>query len=394
MKFLILNTDYFEFLCWLYAQYPGLEEEPYERQMQVRMESLFGVADFYSSNLRKLGYEADDIHANNEFMQKAWAREYGLRVERTVSISQKWREILQQVRRLAAKTPMRYLKPLFRPLIRSLDNQQSWFYEILAAQIKHYKPDIVLNQAMGSIDSRFLKEMKPYMRLLIGQIASPLPQGEDFSCYDLVISSLPNFVEYFRKLGIPSELNRFAFEPKVLERFKANNKATVSVSFVGSLFQTHTARVRWLEYLCHELDVKIWGTGIDGLPKNSLIRQCYMGKAWGVKMYQILRKSKITLNYHIDVAGPYANNMRLFEATGVGTLLITDWKKNLYEMFEPGKEVVTYRSPEECVELIRYYLKHDKEQEAIARAGQKRTLQEHTYYHRMQELVDIVHKYL
>ena len=27
MKFLILNTDYPEFLRWLYAQHPGLEKE-------------------------------------------------------------------------------------------------------------------------------------------------------------------------------------------------------------------------------------------------------------------------------------------------------------------------------------------------------------------------------
>ena len=46
------------------------------------------------------------------------------------------------------------------------------------------------------------------------------------------------------------------------------------------------------------------------------------------------------------MAKSYANNMRLYEATGVGALLVTDWKENLGEMFEPGKEVVAYRSPE------------------------------------------------
>ena len=51
MKFLILNTDYPEFLHWLYAQHPRLEEQPYETQMQVELESFFGVADFYSDNL-------------------------------------------------------------------------------------------------------------------------------------------------------------------------------------------------------------------------------------------------------------------------------------------------------------------------------------------------------
>jgi len=70
-------------------------------------------------------------------------------------------------------------------------------------------------------------------------------------------------------------------------------------------------------------------------------------------MYQVLRDSLLTLNHHGDV-GPYANNLRLFEATGVGTLLITDWKENLAEMFEPGKEVIVYRTPEECAELIKY----------------------------------------
>ena len=33
----------------------------------------------------------------------------------------------------------------------------------------------------------------------------------------------------------------------------------------------------------------------------------------------------------------------------VGALLLTDRKDNLHEMFEPGREVVTYDSPEECL---------------------------------------------
>jgi spore maturation protein CgeB len=97
---------------------------------------------------------------------------------------------------------------------------------------------------------------------------------------------------------------------------------------------------------------------------------------------------------HINVAGKFADNMRLFEATGMGTLLITDWKENLHKMFELGKEVIAYRTAEECVDLIQYYLEHDKEREAIACEGQERTLREHTCYQRMKELVELVGKYL
>src|ERR1700752_4408715 len=120
----------------------------------------------------------------------------------------------------------------------------------------------------------------------------------------------------------------------------------------------HNARIRLLESLCRCPDIKIYGKGVDGLPKDSLIRQRYQGEAWGVDMYQILFNLKITVNHHIGMAESYANNLRLFEATGVGTLLVTDWKQNLQEMFEPGKEVVCYRTAEECAEMIQYYLEH------------------------------------
>ena len=72
-------------------------------------------------------------------------------------------------------------------------------------------------------------------------------------------------------------------------------------------------------------------------------------------MFSLLHRSKLTLNKHIDVSENYANNMRLFEATGTGACLITDWKDNLADLFEPQKEVVAYRSSEECLDLIAYY---------------------------------------
>ena len=78
----------------------------------------------------------------------------------------------------------------------------------------------------------------------------------------------------------------------------------------------------------------------------------------------------------------------------MGALLITDWKQNLGDLFEPGTEVVAYHSLEECAEQIRYYLAHPAEREAIARAGQARTLRDHTYRQRMAEMVGIVSHYL
>jgi spore maturation protein CgeB len=140
--------------------------------------------------------------------------------------------------------------------------------------------------------------------------------------------------------------------------------------------------------------MNVWGNGVERLPQDSPIRARYLGTAWGIGMFRILAASKVVVNYHIDISQSYANNMRLFEATGTGALLVTDSKQNLHKMFEPGKEVIAYSTREECAEMIRYYLEHEEEREEIARAGQQRTLRDHTYYQRMQDLVDIVQRYL
>ncbi|HLH29979.1 MAG TPA: glycosyltransferase [Terriglobia bacterium] len=374
MRFLILDTGYPKFLSWLYDRNPGLEKKSYETQAAARMETLFGQAAFYADSLRKLGHQAWDIEANNEFMQKAWAREHGLPVSR----GRRWEARLRKG---------------FVPWLSAV-NDQTWLYEILAAQIKYYKPHVLVNYAM-LLRSAFFRELKPYVRLLVGNHGAPLPGGNDFGLapYDLVLSVVDNLVDYFRNHGKKSELLRLGFEPAVLERL-SNPRPDVPVSFVGNLYSCHTSRMRWLEFVAQNVPVRVFTASADGIPNESPMLRYREDAVWGRQMYETLKRSELTLNHHVDIAEDYAGNARLFEATGVGTLLVTDWKKNLHEMFEPGKEVVAYRTPEECVEMIRHYLEHEDERRAIARAGQQRTLRDHTCRHRMEELVTIVERYL
>jgi hypothetical protein len=322
-------------------------------------------------NIRKLGCEAYGIYANNESLQKMWAREHKLK-------DYQWQF---RLRKKVVPWVSRVKKP-------------DWFYDILAAQIKHYKPDILLNQSMDGIRCGFLEEVKPCVKLLIGQhAATQLSESEDWNVYDLVISSFPPTLEWFRRHNVPAELHRLGFDERILAALKNQEGDPIPVSFVGSLEDIHQSRFELLGRLSEKVPLKIWGPTPSLGFSQSTLAKCYMGTAWGSDMYKILRRSLVTINHHGNVPA-YANNMRLYEATGVGTLLVTDWKENLHEMFEPGKEVIAYRSPEECAELIQYYSEHEREREEIARAGQQRTLSEHTYQNRMQELLDIIHKYI
>jgi hypothetical protein len=271
-------------------------------------------------------------------------------------------------------------------------SEDGWLYDILRAQITSYRPDVLLTHWIG-LDSSFLREMKSYVRLIVGSHASPLHGRYDFSVYTLMLSAVDNFVNYFRSQGLRSELLRFGFEPAILTGFNGLTR-TIPVSFIGNVFPEHRSRRRWLEHVCESVPVQVWAPSLAALQPGSAVVQAHRGVAWGAQMFRLLRASGISLNHHIDVAEEYAGNVRLFEATGCGSMLLTDWKTNLHEMFEPGKEVVAYRTPEECVELIDHYLNHDDEREAIARAGQERTIRDHTFYHRMQELSGLLRRYV
>ncbi len=96
-------------------------------------------------------------------------------------------------------------------------------------------------------------------------------------------------------------------------------------------------------------------------------------------MFRHLQRSKVSLNTHIDLSSSHASNKRLYEATGVGTCLVTDWRPNLPTLFEPDSEIVSYRSVDESVEKLNYLMEHEKHRRAIASAGQQRTLRDHTF---------------
>jgi hypothetical protein len=185
-------------------------------------------------------------------------------------------------------------------------------------------------------------------------------------------------------------LNHLAFEPAILDALPEAPAADIDVSFVGTVSADHQQRIALLEAVAEHYDLKLFGNPPQALSASSPLHRCFQGEVWGADMYQVLRRSRVTLNSHIDMAGREAGNMRLFEATGVGAFLLTDYKDNLDTLFEPDREVAAWRSIDDCLTAIARMLGDDNGRAAIARAGQARTMAQHTYRHRTQEILDFV----
>lgn len=372
MKIQIVDTYYPRFLQRYYRE-NDLAGLPYREQRRALLSACFGTSDFYSRNLVHLGIEAEDLIANCAPLQMQWARENGFTVNP-----------------LFARIPTRWQR---LPILGGFLASRRGLLSILVEQIQHSRPDILYLQDLSLIPPQVLTSLKRYVRLVIGQIACPLPPNGYLVPYDLILTSFPHYVDRFRKMGIASEYFRIGFDPVVLEKIGKQEKH-YACTFVGGISPVHKRGTAFLEHVARCVDTDFFGYGAETLDSPSPILRAHHGEVWGLDMYRALARSRITLNRHIDVAENFANNMRLYEATGCGTMLLTDAKDNLHDLFEVGKEVVAYSSPEEAVELIKYYTAHPDERDAIAKAGQARTLRDHTYQIRMQELIGLLTKYL
>jgi hypothetical protein len=302
MRILVLNADYPRFLAWFYRREPGLENTSYAAQMAARNASLFGVADFYSKNFAALGHRAAEIHVNNPWLQAAWAREHGMAIEAPEPPDNiERRKLPGWLQRMV--TPF---KPVLRPLARRvglsprLDAQAE---KILLAQIEEFRPDLVINQDVFHVDTGLARRIKNIGRpMLFGQVGIEPSRGVDWSVYDLMISQLPTTVRSFRSLGVRAEVNHLAFEPTVLDALPKAPPTDIDVSFVGTVSADHQQRIALLEAIAGRYDLKLWGNRPEALPASSPLHRCFQGEVWGADMYQVLQRSRITLNSHIDLA--------------------------------------------------------------------------------------------
>jgi hypothetical protein len=145
---------------------------------------------------------------------------------------------------------------------------------------------------------------------------------------------------------------------------------TFDVGFVGKLGPAHSERHRVLKAV------------LSSFETNEYLRfhsPREMGNAYS--------RSKIVFNK--SIGGDL--NMRFFEGLASGALLVTDRIGNgLEEIGRDREHYVLYDSIEEALGLIRYYLDHDAEREAIATRGQTLAFSEHTYVSRLETVLSTV----
>jgi spore maturation protein CgeB len=407
MRIFCINGAYPLYIKKVYEKHKNLYKRPYAEQRAVLDYDAFAWADFWSHAMSPFGYEMMEVTSNLEPLQKVWAAENVVNYQ-----------------------------------------EQTWKKEIILAQIKKFRPTVLFNadfHLLSYPDLMAIKSACPSLRCALVFVNSPHNDLACFQGYDVVLSASPLYLEEFRRRGHQAEQLMHAFDPRVLDRIDRKQEPFINFSFIGQIIRLpnfHVQREQVLQELVRQIDLEIFSpsfevTRLDEasafsryliytfmnflkshyLPAELLKKIPILGRAlswpaisprlvspalkghlkppvFGLDMFQTLWNSKVTLNIDGDNDRRFAINLRLFEATGVGTCLVTNWKENLPQLFALDTEVVTYKTVAECLEKVRWLLDHPRERQAIAAAGQARVLREHTFALRAVKLDEIIKKVL
>ena len=80
--------------------------------------------------------------------------------------------------------------------------------------------------------------------------------------------------------------------------------------------------------------------------------------------------------------------LRCFEILGSGGFLLSNYQADFAECYVDGEDYVSFGSKEDMLGKIEYYLSHEKERQEIASNGLRRTMEEHTYLHRLSQIFE------
>jgi spore maturation protein CgeB len=365
MKVVLFWSYYQKYIEQLYRSNPELVNLGYQEQLDTILADYFGWPPALVKRLAERGCEVAILVVNVRPLQQAWAKENNC---------------------------------TFR--------EETWQDDIPIEQVKSFSPDLIWIGSMFKYYGAYLSNLRSYCKKIFAWIASPVPDDLDLSAVDCLLTSHQNFQEYFINKGRQCEVLLPAFEPKILDSLPQVNR-DIKCSFIGSLSYMHLQRMEAIETLVENTPIQIW-SDLPKLISKGLLKpkfiQSYlkMGKmrarnhpsVWGIEMYTMLARSQMTVNIHVDAAAGLAGNIRMFEATGTGALLITEDASNIQDLYQPNIELVTYKNTSDLVEKIDYYISHPQERERIARAGQERTLESHSTLQRSQELLSIFERYL
>lgn len=255
----------------------------------------------------------------------------------------------------------------------------------LAARLRRRRPDVVLvfkgtrlaPEEVRALRSRFGARWANWFPDDPHQIEASLRLGP---AYDRFFTHDSASLQRHRAAGAQPHYLAFGCDPEYLRPLAGGARWAAPIAFVGSRDPVREGALRDVE----EIGVTIWG---PGWPRGPL---------YGDDFVRVLSGAVVGLNVHQHfgargdpVRYGTGANMRVFELAAVGTPQLSDAKGDIARHFVPDREIVLYRSVEELKQRARALIDNEPWRRDLATAARERAVREHTWRHRLEELLTV-----
>lgn len=222
---------------------------------------------------------------------------------------------------------------------------------------------------------------------------------------DLVLTMCPEMLEFVRSKGFPCEFMYYAYSPVSHHPMPGYNDKDRYISLIGNSYYmilgSHPDHYRY-----QSLKILL----------KPLVENGYAVHLYGENQYPPLIKKILGLdipavNYrgflpYEQTCAAYNNSFinlvtqnhqhtvtkRTFEILGSGGFMLSADNSGLRELFVPGRDLVVSSSPEQTLELVRYYWERPDEWRKV-RENAVLSVQNHTYKQRAEYIVQKYYEY-
>jgi hypothetical protein len=256
---------------------------------------------------------------------------------------------------------------------------------ILRAQIEHHRTEVFYNLDPMRFGSAFVRKLPGHVKKSICWRAAPSGDA-DLSQYDLVVCNFPSIIQDWRRKGCRAEYLSPAHDP-MMDDYAGSFSKQTDLIFSGGFSRHHLTRVEALKIAAaipgirvkyHLEDSRLTRLanalpllpGLGSYRHPAEIRRVRAGPLYGRELYAAIGGARIVLNGAVDMAGDERGNMRCFEATGCGALLLTDAGR-YPDGFTDGSTMLTYAGPEDIPRLVERALGDMAWSTSVADAGHR-----------------------
>jgi spore maturation protein CgeB len=223
--------------------------------------------------------------------------------------------------------------------------------------------------------------------------------------YDIFFQANPFLLTKIKEAGCRNVFYLpFACDPTLHRKIQLSDReASVygsDVSYIGSLWpgsNFYNDRIESLSHLIQtepHMDLKIWSISRSSLLNEFPIVEKYVEKmpVFGRRAVKVYNSSKVNLNFN-HVMNEGFGNMKLFEIAGCGAFQLCNKKssaRKIVDYLDFVKHIACFDGLTEMKDMLKYYVEHSNERLEIASQVQELVYKNHTYKHRITDLMDVV----